>query len=287
MNNKVCFDIQTLRYKDTEKSNDNNIIKICDRDVNYNLLLNKYIFYKGNSKKRSQKQIMIMPQLRKYYDQNNGQDCKTHNFYEYIRLKNSKIINLYKNYYGYIPIQVPVKTSSRLVIGHGEVSVREVSIKLEHIYGIPMIPSSSIKGAFRNYLNEKYSSIENNKYKENDLITELFGTDKQKGKIIFIDIYPEKFKIGIDVMTPHYGDYYSKNAQPVDTLRPASIKFPVIEKESEFNITILVDKEVYSLKKEQKFLDIKIKDEFKNFLCEKPLGAKTSVGYGYFKEINK
>ncbi len=53
----------------------------------------------------------------------------------------------------------------RLALGLGNASVYETSLTLHHIYGIPYIPSSSIKGTVRSYV-----------------ITEVFGTAKEAGE---------------------------------------------------------------------------------------------------------
>lgn len=42
-----------------------------------------------------------------------------------------------------------LKTQSRLIVGLGSSHVLETSITLQHIYGIPYIPSSSLKGVCR------------------------------------------------------------------------------------------------------------------------------------------
>gem|GEM_PF-1066561 len=46
---------------------------------------------------------------------------------------------------------VALSTSSRLIVGLGSTSVLETSIRLHHIYGVPYIPSSAIKGLLRAY----------------------------------------------------------------------------------------------------------------------------------------
>lgn len=261
---EVYFDIDHLRFSNLYKKNS---IKLNVDDVNYNLLLNKYFDYKFEKDKKKSK-----PQKYKLSEADILQ--------KYINSKLNKIIEQYKLKYKYQEILLPVKTFSRLIIGHGEVSVREVSIKLDHIYGIPMIPASSIKGAFRNYINEKYSKVDSEKdYRESEIIEEIFGSEDKAGELIFFDIYPENFTVGTDVMTPHYGAYYSKGVNPTDDLTPNPINFPVVEKGSKFNIVVLAKQKIYTIEQD----NINIEEEFKNFLTEKPLGAKTSVGYGYFE----
>lgn len=264
---EVYFDVEHLRFNNLYKKTykDKNI-KLDINDINYNLLLNKYTY---------QKKEGIIPGLK----------CNIEDsMLKYINLKQNNIIEYYISH-GYNLAKTSVKTISRLIIGHGEVSVREASIKLDHIYGIPFIPASSIRGAFRNYLNEKYSEAdsENNAYSENKIVTDICGSEDKIGQLIFLDIYPRKFEVGVDVMTPHYGDYYSKGKCPTDDMKPNPIKFPTVQKGAEFDIVVLCKQKNYVIDERT----INIENEFKNFLEEKPLGAKTSVGYGYFEFIKR
>lgn len=269
---EAYFDIEHLRFYNLRRDKS---IKLNINDINYSLILNKYFDYKfeeDKKKSKSQKKYSIT------YKLNEEDKLK-----KYIETKINSIIEQYKMQYRYQEVRIPIKTSSRLIIGHGEVSVREVSIKLDYIYGIPMIPASSIKGAFRNYLNEKYSKVnrEKNEYEESQIIKEIFGSEDKIGQLIFFDSYPENFTVGTDVMTPHYGAYYSNGSDPTDDLKPNPIKFPVVEKGAKFNIVVLSKQKIYTIDEN----NINIEEEFKNFLTEKPLGAKTSVGYGYFELI--
>lgn len=263
---KIYLDPNTLRVFATDKCV-TGLVSLNNHDVNYNLILNKYFHY--NNKKSYFSFSQFNTDLSKY-----------------LTNKKEKFIKIYENN-KYKSINILAKNTAILVIGHGEISVREVSIKLDHIYGIPFISASSIKGAFRYYLNEKYSTSddENSTFNENSLITEIFGSDKKEGKIIFLDIYPENFSIGQDVMTPHYSDYYSKNKAPLDSSSPVPINFPAINEGAKFEFIILSKDENYSKvnEKTNETLTINIKEEFRNFINEKALGAKSSVGYGYFK----
>lgn len=266
---EVFFDEKSCRYSDSPGGQ-----KIKADEINYNLILNKYIL--RNSKKNK----IDPPKF----------NLDMSDIIKYMQAKTQKIIDEYYTKNNYIEICQPVRTISRLVIGLGEASVREVSIKLDHIYGIPFIPASSIRGAFRSYLNEKFSEvdIDEEEYKEDKMITEIFGNEEKMGRIIFMDIYPKKFQLDVDVMTPHYGDYYKGASMPTDDINPKPINFPVIDTNAEFDIKILCSKEIYKLYNGKNVGDVKsfnVKEEFKSFLAEKPLGAKSSVGYGYFENI--
>jgi len=164
------------------------------------------------------------------------------------------------------------KTDYRLLIG-AEQSIYETSIRLHHIYGIPFIPSSAIKGVVRSYLiMEKFNSKEEEALKDDDF-KNYFGTQEQEGKIIFFDAFPiTKPKIKIDIMNPHYGHYYNDGEAPTDTKNPIPINFLTVE-DTTFQFLLGSKEEIDS-----GFVNL-----FKEALTNHGIGAKTAVGYGYFR----
>jgi CRISPR-associated protein Cmr6 len=198
-------------------------------------------------------------------------------------------------------------TSWRLVIGLGASHPQETSMTLHHIYGIPYIPGNAIKGVTRHWavlkFAEEMNKIENIKFEKaieevskalengekidlkvedlefNQLI-EIFGTQKQQGKVIFFDAYPVgDINLKIDVMNPHYPEYYSKGQAPTDWQNPIPIKFLTVEN-TKFQFYLAVRG-----KNSNKILE-KAKELCLEALKEHGIGAKTSLGYGIFEEIN-
>jgi len=195
----------------------------------------------------------------------------------------------------------------RLIIGLGASHPQETSMTLHHIYGIPYIPGSAIKGVTRHWavlkFAEEMSKSENIKFEKaiekvskalengekmdlkvedlefNQLI-EIFGTQKQEGKVIFFDAYPVgEINLKIDVMNPHYSEYYSKGQPPTDWQNPIPIKFLTVENTKfEFYLGI-------KSKNSEGLLD-KTKRLLLEALKEYGIGAKTSLGYGILKETN-
>lgn len=256
------------------------------------------------------------------------------------------IKNYYKNLVKIKSIKldgISFKPDWRLIVGLGNSSVYETSITLHHIYGIPYIPGSAIKGIVRAYYIQKkfeeteckwkeidifeniletldvendielfyegknknfktkfaiknkepsknlYSYFyEGNKLKQNakNLIDEfntIFGTQLNKGSIIFFDAFPIKKPIlEFDIMNVHYQGYYNGEEPPADYLNPNPIYFLTVV-DTEFNFVWGILKEKHS-----KFhnKDINISNLIKMALAEKGIGAKTAVGYGYMKEID-
>jgi CRISPR-associated protein Cmr6 len=189
--------------------------------------------------------------------------------------------------------------SWRLVVGLGASHPQETSMTLHHIYGIPYIPGSAIKGVTRHWAvlkfadnnrkdNEKFEdaikriagalesgndlNIEVDKITFKDLI-EIFGTQKQQGKVIFFDAYPiGEIKLKIDIMNPHYPKYYSEGQPPADWQSPVPIKFLTVEN-TKFRF-YLVSKNKDLLEKSLNLL--------KEALNHHGIGAKTALGYGIF-----
>jgi len=197
-------------------------------------------------------------------------------------------------------------TSWRLVIGLGASHPQETSMTLHHIYGIPYIPGSAIKGVTRHWAvlkfadnnrknNEKFEdaikriaealergddlNMEIDKITFKDLI-EIFGTQEKQGKVIFFDAYPVgEIKLKIDIMNPHYPEYYAGKEPPADWQNPVPIKFLTVENTKfEFYLGI-------KDKNSEGLLD-KTKRLLLEALKEYGIGAKTSLGYGILEETN-
>lgn len=180
------------------------------------------------------------------------------------------------------------KTDYHLLIG-SEQSIYETSIRLHHIYGIPYIPASAIKGVVRSYIilecfadelekyKDKYNKFEEEVLFKCDWFVDIFGSQDQEGKIIFFDTFSTtKSTIKVDIMNPHYGHYYNDGKAPTDDKNPIPINFLTVE-----NTTF----EFFVASKEK--IDEKFIELFKEALTEHGIGAKTAVGYGYFEEAKK
>ena len=170
----------------------------------------------------------------------------------------------------------------RLIVGLGGEHVQETNMTLHHIYGIPYIPGSAVKGVLRhwwlqeNFVNAQGKIDEDKALKNSDFLA-VFGSQEQRGEVQFLDAYPdpEKFHFATDIMNPHYPDYYSGSKPPTDHQNPRPIPFLTIEKTT-FRFAFLA--------KDQNPLD-ELKKRFQEALELKGVGAKTAVGYGYFREF--
>jgi len=179
-------------------------------------------------------------------------------------------------------IKFDFTTNWRLIVGLGHPSVYETSITLHHIYGIPYIPSSSLKGIVRSWIiSEKFSNDEQLALKDKEHFCKVFGYQTNTGKIIFFDAFPiDNINIVQDVMNVHYPKYYNGNEAPTDYQNPNPVFFSTI-KDTSFQFIIGSKKE----KLESFIIGNKtITEWLKDSLENHGIGAKTAVGYGYMKK---
>lgn len=205
----------------------------------------------------------------------------------------------------------------RLVVGLGIDTVYETGMTLHHIYGIPYIPGSALKGVTRNFiLQEVYfpelpnpedgEKIEREAFKD-PMFCDLFGCGKEsiyekakQGHVIFYDAFPaEAPTIEADIMNSHYQDYYSKGEPepPTDDMDPNPVTFLTV-KDTVFRFLLGEQQKKHRNNKvdKQKALYKSTPEEHrvsllsvagywcKRALSEHGIGAKTAVGYGYFTE---
>ena len=137
------------------------------------------------------------------------------------------------------------RTIQPLAVGLGNSNVIETGLALNPLYGMPMLPGSSIKGITAHYCSEIFGA-ENHDYRGPDpdaplesagrIYEALFGKvapekEQEAGLLRFYDawIMPESVSecFVMDVMTPHYGS---------DFADPNPINFLTVEGEFEIFI---------------------------------------------------
>ncbi len=258
--NDICLEIE-------KKS-----LKIDDIE-NFNLRLNKFVKIDFNKEKDKyefdfesvKKHLPKLQQVEDYYK----------NIDKYLTNKKSFDLTI----------------ENRLIIGLGSTSVFDTSMTLHHIYGIPYIPSTTIKGSFRSCIIQRYFNGNEKKALKRDWFVNIFGSQDQEGKVIFFDSFSEDVKIQKDIMTPHYKEYYSdkdnkKKIAPTDTQDPNPIPFLVVTGEFKFLIAVKEDIQLKIKYKKFSILEF-VENGLKKSLQNHGIGGKTAVGYGYFEEIKK
>ncbi len=218
---------------------------------------------------------------------------------------------------GYQSFAFTATLVSPMILGIGESHPSEVGILLDRNLGIPYIPASSIKGVCRfahtiNLLNddngnwlpeekivEKLGANGIKLDNESNLIgikeecystdiPQLFGlggdnNNAKVGDVIFLDAYPWSVpEIKIDIMNPHYSEYYSGEKFPTDDMMPLPIKFFVVKEGAKFIFRCLVRSRD---NQDQDKLCKLANKALNSALCEHGVGAKTAIGYGLFSSI--
>jgi CRISPR-associated protein Cmr6 len=192
----------------------------------------------------------------------------------------------------YEVINISAKLVSPLVTGIGETHPHEISMVFDHNMGIPYIPASGVKGivrfahtialwhegTFNDFITtDAKTGLE---YFDDDNclpVYSIFGNQKQRGKVIFLDAYTENVPdLHIDIMNPHYTPYYSDGKPPADYHNPTPIKFLTVAQGTTFIFRAIVKKD-----KDNDMLQ-KVRSALVQALTEEGVGAKTAVGYGRF-----
>lgn len=205
-----------------------------------------------------------------------------------------------------------LSTATRLIIGIGGASVYEVGLTLHHVYGIPYIPASAIKGLARSWMIQSQFGNNEGKALEDQGFCDLFGCpaewkDEEKrsyksyyenhkekydklpgerqGNIVFFDAFPSSSpEIKEDVMNVHYPDYYRREAPPTDFQSPNPIAFLTVAEGTPFQFMIGIKQ---NLEREGSDTDYgsllgRAEELLISALTTHGIGAKTAVGYGYF-----
>ncbi|UNC93163.1 type III-B CRISPR module RAMP protein Cmr6 [Candidatus Contubernalis alkaliaceticus] len=192
------------------------------------------------------------------------------------------------------------RLQNKMVHGMGSAHVRETSITLHPLYGIPYIPASSIKGIVRNWVIQAYFNgkedfliIEEDHLSEDQkqvkiLFIDLFGTEESRGAICFYDAFVEQnVQLVPDVLTVHFKDYYKGEAPPGDDQSTLPLSFYVIENNS-FEFVLSVTKGCLKTK-HSGLLPSQLAEVagvwLEKALTEQGVGSKTSSGYGLFSSF--
>lgn len=191
----------------------------------------------------------------------------------------------------------------RWIVGLGNNSVLETGLTLHHVYSVPYVPGSALKGlaqalVVRREEPESVRELLPADGRERDkILLRLFGEhprkqekveirpkewdENQAGEIVFVGAVPVHDrappKMVLDVMTPHFPGYYGgKTEVPLEVEDPVPVPFLAIQGGT-FDLTLTPRR-----RDKTELLDLAFK------LClaaldELGIGGKTAKGYGYFE----
>lgn len=157
-------------------------------------------------------------------------------------------------------------------------------------YGLAYLPGSGVKGVLRRAAEELAGErIEADRQGWTPAaITALFGLESedrqkehQRGALTFWDVLPKPAgnRLGMDVMTPHYSEYYQGKTTPHDAGQPNPIVFLVVPAESEFGFHLTCDTRRLPETLVATWQDL-MRAAFEHAFDWLGFGAKTAVGYG-------
>jgi CRISPR-associated protein Cmr6 len=202
--------------------------------------------------------------------------------------------------------EINLSTEWRLVQGLGIESVYEISLTLHHVFGVPYLPASSIKGIVRSWIiteafgSEERLAIQDKQFctwfgcpaelripaedpsKRDQIIKSIYGEARQ-GQLVFFDAFPRSApKLEVDVMNPHYGPYYADrkhSTPPADYHNPVPVFFLTLSQTTfQFLVGAKREEEIKAVTLGGKTIE----DWLRAALTSHGIGAKTAVGYGYF-----
>ena len=194
---------------------------------------------------------------------------------------------------------IPFKTDWRFVSGLGNGHPFETGFIFHRTLGVPYLPGSSVKGLLRAWADPR---LDKDKQPQGwgdpkawAELNALFGDtdDHGAGRLIIFDALPIKVpELELDIMNPHYGEYYSDSSKPpADYLSPVPVFFMAVKPNQPFQFSIAPRPGAYEPNEageSQKDADLKrgvklLSDALRTLGA----GGKTAVGYGQFSSSEK
>ena len=177
-----------------------------------------------------------------------------------------------------------MRTNSRLVTGLGSGGPLEVGFRFNRL-GMPVLPGSGVKGVARAYA----ELVEGRGEGDPDFLA-VFGRAPREGEsqeaaragqLVFFDAIPiEGLELALDVMTPHYPDYYQgKEPWPTPWQNPVPITFLTVAPGTTFAFAVGLRQGVTD---PQRRLRALAETWLRQGLAVLGFGAKTTSGYGRF-----
>jgi CRISPR-associated protein Cmr6 len=106
-----------------------------------------------------------------------------------------------------------------------------------------------------------------------------------RGALMFSDVFPlmPNSQMGVDILSPHYGDYYQKGGTPNDAGSPVPAMFLTVPEKSEFLFSVQRDPSLLPASLQETWIE-KTEALFQYAFDWLGFGAKTAVGYGVMEE---
>ena len=175
---------------------------------------------------------------------------------------------------------------ARLVTGLGSGGPLEIGFRFDGL-GFPILPGSGVKGIARAYA----ELVEKRDETDPDFLAVFGRAPKagerqevaQAGSLVFFDAVPVGgLRLELDVMTPHYPEYYQDKAPPTPWQNPTPITFLAIAPGTTFAFAVGLRLGVIDSGRRLRAL---AETWLRQGLAELGFGAKTTSGYGRFAGV--
>jgi CRISPR-associated protein Cmr6 len=193
-------------------------------------------------------------------------------------------------HYGSTGYRISTTSTAPFATGLGNEHPIENGFAFLTPYGLPYLAGSGVKGILRRSMQELMDDGEDGF--TNEAINALFGPeldpesgnkpeDAKRGALDFWDVFPspDKGKLSVEIMTPHYSKYYQGEEAPHDSGAPVPVSFLAVPAKSQFDFHVVCHaaRLPASLQTEWRTL---LDRAFQHAFEWVGFGAKTSVGYG-------
>ncbi len=172
----------------------------------------------------------------------------------------------------------------RFVSGTGNPHPVENGMQWHPTLGVPYLPAAGVKGLAQAFAAQWLGWADSEQGKAD--LKRIFGSSTNAGSVEFYDLLPrEPVQLLVDVMTPHYGDWYAKGGGitsladaatiPAPWHNPVPIPFLVVEK-AEFSLMLRGRGKLGATDEDVKCVAALLVEA----LQIAGAGAKTATGYG-------
>lgn len=181
-----------------------------------------------------------------------------------------------------------MQLQARLVTGLGSGGPLEIGFRFDRL-GFPILPGSGVKGVARAYA----ELVEGRDESDSDFLAVFGRAPKegesqeaaQAGQLVFFDAIPvDGLRLEMDVMTPHYPDYYQGKTPPTPWQNPTPITFLTVAPGTVFAFAV-------GLRLGATDPDRRLRTLATRWLCaglaDLGFGAKTTSGYGRFANASE
>jgi len=152
---------------------------------------------------------------------------------------------------GYYVKICEIESVSRTAVGVSEAFGQvpfEVGLSFDPVLNVPFIPGSTLKGALRHSLRELVEHRCNSsgaRVKPEDVVNEIFGSQRKTGLVGVTDAYPVSLSndgrlFEPDVVTPHY-----PRAETELDVKPTPVPFLTIAPGVRFRFLLFFNKKIY------------------------------------------